>query len=202
MTRPWLNVMIDLETMGTKPGSAVTSVGAVAFDFTPDYVKNSEFHSRISLESCVRAGLRMDASTVKWWMTQSDAARSEVQAPDDDTSDIREVLFRLRDWVARIRGGHRLMFYGNSAAFDLGLLGTCFDVVKLDRPWKYYEEGCYRTLKNTRRDIVPEAFVGTQHNALADADHQARHCAALLRAVGAVYDQPPTQQPPQPQESP
>lgn len=182
-----LHVMVDLETMGVRPGSAITSIGAAAFTAHADgtYEFASLFHARISLESAVRAGLTMDASTVVWWLAQAPEAREETQAPDKSSFEIQRVLSSFSNWLQE-NVGRDYDIYGNSAAFDLGLLGAAYDAVKIKRPWSYRQERCYRTLKLARPDIAPPEFTGTRHNALADATHQAKHCAAILAAIGGV----------------
>lgn len=60
------HIMIDLETMGVRPSSAVVSIGCVEFMQT-DVI--SVFYTPVSLESCLKAGLTTDESTVKWWQT-------------------------------------------------------------------------------------------------------------------------------------
>lgn len=59
--------MLDLETFGTKPGSVIRSIGAVMFDL--DGRTGPEFYRNIDEESCVKAGLTYDPSTVSWWAT-------------------------------------------------------------------------------------------------------------------------------------
>jgi exodeoxyribonuclease VIII len=49
-------------------------------------------------------------------------------------------------------------------------------------PWRYSSSRCYRTVKNMRKDIVLER-AGTHHNALADAESQAVHLMAILKAT-------------------
>lgn len=181
-----IHVMVDLETMGTKVGSAVTAIGAHAFDTDSKYT--ADFHSRASLASCVRAGLTLDPDTIVWWMGQSDAARKEVAAPDDHAHELKGVLCAFAAYLERVRTAQssvpaKLLLWGNSAAFDLGLLGAAYDALGFAPPWKFWEERCYRTLKNLRPDVQPPAFVGTPHNALDDACNQAEHLRALLKAV-------------------
>lgn len=174
-----IHVMIDLETMGTKVGSAVTCIGAVAFDEATGE-ELEFFHERISLESAVRTGLTMDPSTVVWWMQQCDAARVECIAPDDAPHALVDTLEAFRTFLSHFSA---YKVWGNSAAFDLGLLGAAYRAAETFQPWSYRAEMCYRTLKNLRPDVVAPAFEGTQHNALHDARHQAKHLVQLLKAT-------------------
>lgn len=72
--------MIDLETMGTSPGCAIASIGAVIFDPERPHDGSTapEFYAVVDLASCQSVGLTMDAGTVYWWLTQSQKAREAV----------------------------------------------------------------------------------------------------------------------------
>lgn len=69
-------IMVDLETLGTAPGSVILSIGAVRFDVEEGLL--DEFYVNIDVESSQRLGLTIDGATVMWWMKQSDAARAKL----------------------------------------------------------------------------------------------------------------------------
>ena len=50
-------VMLDLETMGNGPTSAIIAIGAVAFDMEGI---TSHFYRQVSLQSSMDAGLKCD----------------------------------------------------------------------------------------------------------------------------------------------
>jgi hypothetical protein len=69
--------------------------------------------------------------------------------------------------------------WGNGADFDLVILSTLYDDCKVQRPWRYHQQRCFRTLKNVfpREYEVAKQLVGgnpVKHDALADAEWQAR----------------------------
>ena len=68
--------MIDLETLGTDPTAPIVAIGAVFFDPKTGEL-GVEFSATIDFESaCERR--TPDASTIKWWLKQSDDARAKV----------------------------------------------------------------------------------------------------------------------------
>lgn len=162
-------VMIDLETLGNKPGSVIVAIGAVKFGSGEI---TSSFYERVDAESCVNLGLRMDCSTVMWWLKQESAARLEITKPGKD---LREVLQAFTAWLA----DPDAEIWGNGAAFDNVLLSDAYERAQLSRPWPFWNDRCYRTLKSLRPD-VPMPRTGTHHNALDDAKSQAMHLMALL----------------------
>ena len=68
-----MHVMLDLETWGTRPGSALRSIGAVTFGLNATSV-GARFYRNIDKESCLLAGLTVDTETVSWWLKQAPEA--------------------------------------------------------------------------------------------------------------------------------
>ena len=58
-----VNVMVDLETLGNGSESVIISIGAVEFDPETGEL-GREFYKVVDAQSCVDAGLKIDASTV------------------------------------------------------------------------------------------------------------------------------------------
>ncbi len=170
------NVMIDLETFGTQPGSVIKAIGAVAFN-TAHGIYDS-FYERINVQSCLDAGLTIDWNTIEWWMTQPDEARSEMVKPGELLSD---VLWSFSAWVTKFRT--TVGVWGNGASFDNSLLCVAYDKIPNSfLPWKYSEDRCYRTMKNMFPAITHER-TGTHHNALDDARYQAEHLIKILNHI-------------------
>lgn len=167
------HIMLDLETMGTDPNAAIVSIGAVAIDFDKNCL-GEEFYRRISLESAMLSGGIVDASTVIWWLKQSEPARREIYSA---SADIRKACEAFSQYVARTVDPSQMCIWGDGAAFDNVLLSCTYARLGLEKPWKFWNDRCYRTIKNTYKDIKTESF-GTAHNALDDAKQQAIH---LLR---------------------
>jgi DNA polymerase III epsilon subunit-like protein len=167
-------VMIDIETLGTEPGCAVLSVGAV--EFCAGGV-GSYFETGIDLESCADAGLGIDAATLAWWLRQDEEPRRRALVGGKS---LRHALMELCEWLDS--GGYDEV-WANSPSFDLDILGAAFDAVGHDAPWEYWQERDYRTLRAVSPVEEPPQE-GHEHDALADARSQAEGAAAMLAAVG------------------
>jgi exodeoxyribonuclease VIII len=165
------HVLLDLETMGKGPTAAITSIGAVVFNLEDGVT--SQFYRRVDLQSCVTAGLTMDASTVLWWMEQDDAARSEFQR---ESVDLMQALGEFREWFP---AGAKL--WGNGATFDNVIMRSAYDALDMKAPWEYWDDRCLRTLRDLRPDI-PRPKPELAHHALSDARAQAEHALAIMRA--------------------
>lgn len=171
------HVMIDLETLGNAPGCALLSLGAVSFD--GEWVAD-EYYQRIDAESCVRAGLSVDVSTVRWWLGQSEEARAEVAGLGGN---LKDVLGSFSEWLGMVGNGEKPCVWGNGASFDNACLAAAYRAVRLPLPWPFWNDRCYRTMKGLAPAVKMERG-GVHHNALDDAKSQAEHLIAICREMG------------------
>lgn len=166
------NVMIDLETMDTAPTAAIVSIGAVSFN---EIGILDEFYYIIDLADCVKYGLTMSPSTVQWWISQP----NKSDTFDGDKSDLLiSALSKLSVWMPK---GARV--WGNGSDFDNVILRNAYAAIGGAYPWRYYDNMCYRTIKNLAPD-VKMARQGVHHNALDDARSQALHLIAICDHLG------------------
>lgn len=166
-------VMLDLETFGTRPGACIVSLGAVRFG---EGKILDRYYARIDPMDAQARGLVIDAATVVWWMQQSAEARVEIAAGGGKL--LADVLGEFTAWI----GEGETEVWGNGASFDNVLLDEAFRACGLKRPWPFWMDRCYRTVKELHPD-VKLVRKGTHHNALDDAESQALHLMAM--GVGA-----------------
>lgn len=174
-----MHVMLDLETLSTRPNAAIIAIGAVAFDPAEERVL-THFHAGISPRSAASYGA-MDIDTICWWMQQSDAAGDEWNGARTSI----EALCSFRRWLEATEHTFGLLqgVWGNGAAFDNVVLAHAFEAPFGGAPWSHKQDRCYRTLRALFPHIEEPPFEGERHTALADAMHQAKHCMRLLAAV-------------------
>lgn len=168
--RQTVRVMLDLETLGTTPGSVILSIGAVRFG--GGEIIGRSFYERVDPQSCVDAGMTIDVATVQWWLCQSDEARRELTLPG---LPLTNVLRRFADWLA----DEDAEVWGNGAASDNVWLADAYRRTGIPTPWSFRNDRCYRTIKSLHPD-VPMVQVGDHHNALDDAVSQANHLMRIL----------------------
>lgn len=174
-----MNVMVDLETLGTTPNSAIVSIGAVKFSSAG---LGEEFYKTIDLQSCEDAGLDIDPSTVAWWMGQSDKARAVFK---DKGKPLAEALNAFTKFIG-IENVGQVKLWGNGANFDNVILVNAYRRTGIKAPWQFYNDRCYRTIKSMFKRIEMERS-GTHHNALDDAKSQADHLVRILTAIGGRH---------------
>ena len=158
--------MLDLETMGTGPTSAIVAVGAVLFN--KDKVVN-RFYRTIDLKDSELYG-DIDGSTVMWWMKQSQQAREEIFKANNDLIDVLEEFSK---WLPA-----GVLVWGNGSDFDNVILANAYKACCITQPWRYSHNRCFRTVKAMNESLNVER-IGVYHNALDDAENQAIYLIQL-----------------------
>lgn len=159
--------MVDLETMSTEPNAIVLTIGVVAFD-TQDWTIVDKFYCALDYEHQDRQHRRhVSADTMAWWKTQPVAAYMAAFQSPSRRADL--ALPGLSAFMVDTQG-----VWGNGASFDNVILSTLYADYGIERPWKFWHDRCFRTIKHIGKQYpmtMPE-FKGTPHNALDDAVHQ------------------------------
>ena len=172
------DIMVDLETMGTAATAPVIALGAVAFKYESGVLTiGGDFYRTIDLRSEQKVGAVIDAATVMWWMQQSDKARLTLASGG---ALAHEALQEFALWLVSTTNNPRI--WGNGASFDNVILASAYKRHGIALPWDYYNDRCYRTLKN----LAPHIHLvrtGTHHNALDDARTQTNHLGDICREL-------------------
>lgn len=174
------HIMLDLETLGTAPGSVIRSIGAVVFNPLTGQL-GEEFYRNIDLASCLAVGLTVDPATEAWWAKRSAEARARLEI---DPRPLDQVLDAFGAFCDRA-GGVRL--WGHGGNFDEPLLSAAYRAAGLRTPWMYWDGRCTRTIYDAA-GVKPDRAVGVHHDALVDARNQAVavHAAYVRLGLGAA----------------
>lgn len=181
------NVMLDLETFGTRPGSVIRSIGAIFFDpHSPQL--GAECYVNVDRASCEAAGLTVDPTTEAWWRRQSQAAQQALLV---NPLPLRDALWQFNAWFQTNRG-ERIWSHG--ANFDQPIIEACHAAAGMQPPWSFWNSRCTRTLFDVAGVDARKMSAGeVKHNALDDARIQARAaqaCFAKLARGAPVYIDP------------
>lgn len=170
-----MNLMIDIETLGTNNNCPVISIGACMFD--KNGIKD-KFYIVLDIAEQIDSGKRMvDASTIKWWMSQEDAAKKIFR--DGEYESVKKALSRFNEWFEFAKSYHcknkaDIKPWGNGSNFDIVILESLFKDYGFDIPWNFRNIRDLRTFKEYIYDGSETELVGTHHNALDDALYQAQ----------------------------
>lgn len=184
------HIMLDLETLSTRANARILAIGAVAF--SAENGVYDRFYQPITTPKVEilrnfndAGGFHVSDSTLNWWAQQSEAARAVFDDPNN--VDINTALLSFTVWVAQYANTENVRMWGNGASFDNAILSTAYALCEQEPPWKFYNDRCYRTVKNMY-PLVQFVRKGTYHNALDDAESQAEHLLAMNVLQGMLYD--------------
>lgn len=163
------DAMIDAETLGTKAGCVILSIGAAMYSLNGSGHIGGTFYCNIDPEDCKRHGLTVDPETVAWWDKQSEQARAHLL---ENRLPLFDALLLFLQWWSNNRAEK---FWCQGAGFDAPIMEAAFNAVGLSAPWKFWNVRDTRTAYDIL-DFNPYSLKrgGTYHNALDDALHQIR----------------------------
>lgn len=178
--------MLDLETLGKKPGCKILTISACAFSV--EEVKPVSNFFDIALRTDTQR-LTVDQDTVDWWAKQSVLAQAAAFSNVKAVS-IGIALRYFSDWLADLSEHESTVpvIWSKGASFDAPILAAAYEVYGLDLPWDFRDERCYRTLESEFKHLVtPPEFVGTQHTSLADAIYQAKYAQSIYSTINDMW---------------
>ena len=171
------DVMIDNETLGQHADSVIISVGAVGFDPTTG-VLDQPMGARLSIDEQLRMGRKITESTLVWWMKQGGTAKALFEeSPESVTSAITRLAAYIR------KNGPDVRVWGCGSDFDNAQLQHLYNQMDFPLPWNFWNNRCYRTLKELNKTIKWDLPPAVAHNAIADAMAQARHACKILKTL-------------------
>lgn len=175
------HVMVDLETLGIKPGCVIASIGACVFG--PNGIGET-FYVVIDI---AKSHGDLDVSTVKWWLNQSDGAR-QIFSDEMGAAAPEQALCAFRDFWMSVGGKY---FWCHGASFDAPILGHAFEEAHrmysgcLKTPWSHKNIRDTRTLYHLAgTDPNQQLAFGIAHTALDDAKWQAISAVAAMNKIG------------------
>lgn len=169
---PKLDVMIDIETLGTTANSVIATIGAMKFnrrDRLKPMEEMSSFYRRIDIDSCSGKGMITDEETVKWWQNQDEKSRDEIYNPADRIP-IEQALHELSSFILENPVGESIWAQGPH--FDCTILENAYRKCNLPVPWKFWAVRDCRTIldiADVRLKDVPGDY---PHHSLYDCYKQ------------------------------
>jgi len=177
------DIMIDIETMGNTPTSAIVQIGAVAFERMTGEIKG-RFLVNVDLNDEMKKGFTTDASTIEWWMGQK---HKTWLVPIDKRHGTVKALTDLARWMRDnlTSGG----YVWSHSTFDAPILSYHYNKMGMAMPVRYgrwldlrtigvMATGLYSVPKSER----PEGA----HDALVDAEYQAGWFSKCYRLIKCV----------------
>lgn len=169
--------MIDIETIGAIPGSAILSIAAVRFDALARSDQTIEFEVLIDPDDClVNHNMTYEQVTLEWWEKQTPEVRYTAFEKGPRVT-LAQALEQLAHFTS---GSSRLWCQGMN--FDPPLLEAAYHICGMPRPWDYWQWRDSRTLLSFV-PTVPAKGKGA-HDALYDVKWQAEQVQYCLKQLG------------------
>lgn len=173
-----MDLMLDIETLSTRPNAVILSFGAVKFD-PYDYRIDVEegMDVKVDVDEQTAMGRDVQEETLQWWSTQP----SEVQeAALGETGRISVDEFTKQ--VNRMMVGVD-QIWCQGPAFDMVIIEDLYRQVGKPTPWQFWQVRDSRTLFGVFGDPRPKNR-DSAHNALMDCVYQAMGVQQIYQQQG------------------
>jgi hypothetical protein len=206
-----MELMIDIETLGTVAGSPIVTIGACLFDpyscDSGEALMGRSLLIRIDLADAIKYSIGVEGTTIRWWFEQNDAAIKALVG--DDAIPMQEALIKLwrfcherapfvnKEFFSGISDLPRTCrYWAKDPDFDMQLMRYYYEhpALATTMPWKFWESRSVRTVQDL---AWPEGSVerpefevpGVAHDARWDAVTQAMTVQAAMNRLGLSKDQ-------------
>ena len=191
------DIMVDLETLGTRQDAIVLEISAVEFNCHTGEI-GEVFDAKLDIDEQVQYRRSLNCETLQWWFKQDEEARKNIFDEDVDIIrfNIPWELAEFSNFVERCNNkcnsdsDRRVVkLWGNGSLFDLGILQnmyeTCLPNMKL--PWKFWAVNDVRTIVDLNPDVKRNCkFDGTPHCAVDDCKHEIKYLVETLKTIKVV----------------
>jgi hypothetical protein len=165
-----MDLMIDLEGLGTGPDTTILTIAAQAFDPFGEQDFKQHYYARITLES--QSNRSIQQGTIDWWATQPAAARDEAFGEEN-----RIPLDQALDELGRLIW-HSKRVWAQGPTYDMNILEHAYKSYSKPIPWQFYAVRDSRTVFSLWPDLPKPP---TSHHALEDCRRQIGLLHATLR---------------------
>lgn len=169
----FMDIMLDLESLGTRPDCAILTLGAVKFS---PYVLDDfgeSLYLRIDVDEQLALGREVQEDTLQWWMKQAEDVREEALGEGDRVS-LESMYKQLNRFVVGVTN-----IWCQGPAFDIVILENIYRQCGWPTPWQFWQIRDSRTLFGVHGDPREKGKVGL-HNALED-------CVSQAQGVQQIY---------------
>lgn len=181
-----MQVMIDLETLGTQQDAVILTMGVQMFDLSSEYIwpegeitdpvtKNRipcAINIKIDVDQQLSIGRTVDENTIEWWSKQTSEAQQEAFDPCDRIP-LPQALQILSDMIAAGSGPQKKsVVWSKGPTFDIVMLEHAYKQAGLRTPWVYWNVRDARTVYSLCPNIDVRANGPISHRALDDCRQQ------------------------------
>ena len=170
-----MDIMIDIETVGTGPDACILTIAAQTFDPNALGYLPQDYYARVDIDS--QPNREVDNATVEWWATQPQEAQDEAFGEEGRIS-LKQALEELSKLCF-----HCNLTWANGTTFDMVILENAYKQEQLPLPWRFWNVRDARTVYSLYPDLPkPKA----SHHALEDCKRQIDLLQQTLQHLGVT----------------
>ena len=172
-----MDVMLDLETLSTRPDATILTFGACKFNpyNQEDIVDGIYF--RINVDEQIELGRHVDDNTIEWRGKQAEDVYAEAFNPEGRIS-LEQFTQELNRFIVGCGN-----IWAQGPVFDIVILENLYRQLGLPCPWQFWQIRDSRTLLSSLGDPREKNKAGL-HNALEDCVSQAQAVQYVFKEVG------------------
>jgi hypothetical protein len=161
------DMMVDIETLGTRKNSVITQIGACFFDRNTGEV-GEKFSINVQIQDCLNKGLMIDEGSLRFWFGQPE----------------KTFLYEPLS-LPKALGKFRSFYYLNKKAlvwshstFDIPVLENAYNIIGEKTPFQFRNARDIRTLVDLSgiKYKKEEGKDPKTHDALDDCIYQVKYC--------------------------
>ena len=161
--------MIDLETLGTGPGTTVLTLGAVKFDPYTLQESHTPLYMHLDIEEQTEVYDRsISDDTMAWWSRQPQAIQDDAFGEHHQRYSVADTIKNLNRWCVGLDS-----IWCQGPTFDFVILEDFYRMAGEPCPWNYWQIRDSRTLFSLMPKDPRKAINFAAHNALEDCRVQA-----------------------------
>lgn len=135
-----LDIMTDIETLGTSVDCTIFQIAAMAFDLTTGEIIDSfNLIADISKE-CVN----VSGSTLKWWLNTDKELLTKLL--NDGTVSETELIVQFWNWINKFKEEYEVYLWGKGILFDNNIIKAHMERRELIYPIAYNKDRDVRTI--------------------------------------------------------
>ena len=160
-----IDVMVDLETLGTDLDALVFQVASAAFDINTGEITN-EFNECADVAKAVEKDGKIDGGTLKWWLGTNSELFRELLNKDAQTPS--ELIVDYFAWISKLTQEYdEVYLWGNGILFDNAILRYKFTQQGLHYPIFFRNDRDVRTileLASSKEGVDSKILYGRFYN--------------------------------------
>ena len=173
-----MDVMLDLETLSTRPESVILTIGAVKFSpWAEDVDAENGLYYRVNVDEQLAMNRHVQEETIEWWGRQDAEVREEALG-DTGRVSLEEMTRGLNRFLVGVEN-----IWAQGPVFDIAILENLYRQLVKPTPWQFWQIRDSRTLFQVHGDPRDRNRTAA-HNALMDCYYQARAVQDIYKSLG------------------